>query len=653
MNGRDCVVLSFSRITSNIRIGLRMSQLIRICCFPVHSLLQDGTLKTWSTTIQESVSPVVLKNFGRQKDYLLKLSLAKEKQFLACVGLSGQFFLYDIQNLAQIADFSDRWEDGTKPSIYSVAVNGDCSFMAAGQHDGVIHILDQRDRRRSVGHLRGHTGCVRDVIVNRDARICVSASSDNTIRVWDLGQSRHISIYHTHSDTVTSLDASDDFNMIYSGGRDRCVYATSLNRHVSDLLLVEEKPVRSIRLGPDYSNTLWVSTTNPQVHLWPSHISGDDHTTIQRMGSRSATRILALSELNPLYVKPLARTSGKPGIVEQKILNNKRQILLKYSDNQVGLWDVTCGKIIENFGQIDFKQKLKELEEEVVVETWFKSEHKLGVLSFEIETPTCFKAEEYQEKLGYHVCTERKVNLGAMMLEGLFGAWAERYRQLQYRNIEEGESEEEEGDGSSSVEIQQHNIPRDHWGDEKTPLPFLYNDHGTSVAVSSLTHMGEPWLRQIWEFTGRESSSEIIPTWVADAVLRIHLPQNLDLKLSFYIKPVEGSNLQDISLQKLTAPKILQASKVGKYIADTLKTTGVDVIIVWQKKTGEIETQDYCKEGDLDRSNIQRLQISCKGQLVDPSMNLATIKKYLQKTKLDDDLILEYSEYKPPKNQKK
>ena len=57
---------------------------------------------------------------------------------------------------------------------------------------------------------------------------CVSGSSDGTVRLWSLGQQRCIETFRMHEEGVWSLAVDDSFQTVYSGGRDKKVYAIEL-----------------------------------------------------------------------------------------------------------------------------------------------------------------------------------------------------------------------------------------------------------------------------------------------------------------------------------------------------------------------------------------------------------------------------------------
>lgn len=70
----------------------------------------------------------------------------------------------------------------------------------------------------------------RALLLNEEGTLMVSGSSDHTIKLWDLGQQRCVQTLAVHTDSVWTLLASPDFSVIYSGGRDRCVYRSATNQ---------------------------------------------------------------------------------------------------------------------------------------------------------------------------------------------------------------------------------------------------------------------------------------------------------------------------------------------------------------------------------------------------------------------------------------
>ena len=67
----------------------------------------------------------------------------------------------------------------------SVAVSGDGRLALSASSDRTVKVWDLRSGQ-VLRTLAGHTGGVNSVAVSGDGRLALSASSDRTVKVWDL-----------------------------------------------------------------------------------------------------------------------------------------------------------------------------------------------------------------------------------------------------------------------------------------------------------------------------------------------------------------------------------------------------------------------------------------------------------------------------------
>lgn len=63
--------------------------------------------------------------------------------------------------------------------------------------------------------------------------------------------------YNVHEDSVWALQASEDWSLVYSGGRDKCVYRTHLHTRTAELLAHEQHPVRKMALDQQVGTGWW------------------------------------------------------------------------------------------------------------------------------------------------------------------------------------------------------------------------------------------------------------------------------------------------------------------------------------------------------------------------------------------------------------
>jgi WD40 repeat protein len=74
--------------------------------------------------------------------------------------------------------------------------------------------MEPGDRRQAQRTLEGHLSGVHGVVVTRDGKRAVSASMDNTARVWDLETGRALLTLEGHSQSVSGVAVTPDGRLI-------------------------------------------------------------------------------------------------------------------------------------------------------------------------------------------------------------------------------------------------------------------------------------------------------------------------------------------------------------------------------------------------------------------------------------------------------
>ncbi|CAH2055060.1 unnamed protein product [Thlaspi arvense] len=664
------------------------------------SCSSDTTVKTW-----DGLSDGVCTRTLRQhSDYVTCLAVAaKNSNVVASGGLGGEVFIWDIEAaLSPVTKPNDTMEDsspsngangpgnlpvaslrtvgssnnisvqsspshgytptiakGHKESVYALAMNDTGTMLVSGGTEKVLRVWDPRTGSKTM-KLRGHTDNVRVLLLDSTGRFCLSGSSDSMIRLWDLGQQRCLHTYAVHTDSVWALACTPSFSHVYSGGRDQCLYLTDLATRESVLLCTKEHPIQQLALQDD---SIWVATTDSSVERWPAEVQSPQKV-FQRGGSFLAGNLsfnrarVSLEGLNPppAYKEPSITVPGTHPIVQHEILNNKRQILTKDAAGAVKLWDITRGVVVEDYGKISFEEKKEELFEMVSIPSWFTVDTRLGCLSLHLETPQCFSAEMYSADLKVSGRPEDdKINLARETLKGLLGHWlAKKKHKPKPQALASGDI--------LSVKDTKKNLSASKSEDSSAANDPVYPPFEfPSVSPPSIItegSQGGPWRKKITEFTGTEDEKDF-PLWCLDAVLNNRLPPRENTKLSFFLHPCEGSNVQVVTLGKLSAPRILRVHKVTNYVVEKMVLDNLDNPLdslaidgagvsggpqqlfagngllqsgskPWQKLRPSIEI--IC--------NNQASQASTIFDVLSPEMSLATVRAYIWKK--PEDLILNY-----------
>lgn len=83
--------------------------------------------------------------------------------------------------------------------------------------------------------------------------------------------------------------------------------------------------------------------------------------------------------MTPKNTEPAQKILGGPAIRHYNILNDKRHVLTKDSEDNVALYDVLKACKVEDLGRVDFEQEVEKRNKIVYVPPWFNVDLKTGV----------------------------------------------------------------------------------------------------------------------------------------------------------------------------------------------------------------------------------------------------------------------------------
>uniref|UniRef100_A0A8C5HSN5 WD repeat-containing protein 48 n=1 Tax=Gouania willdenowi TaxID=441366 RepID=A0A8C5HSN5_GOUWI len=541
---------------------------IVLCCNgkTLISASSDTTVKVWNAH-----KGFCMSTLRTHKDYVKALAYAKDKELVASAGLDRQIFLWDVNTLTALTASNNTVTtsslSGNKDSIYSLAMNQMGTVIVSGSTEKVLRVWDPRTCAKLM-KLKGHTDNVKSLLLNRDGTQCLSGSSDGTIRLWSLGQQRCIATYRVHDEGVWALQVNEAFTHVYSGGRDKKIYCTDLRNPDIRVLICEEKaPVLKMELdrSADPPPAIWVSTTKSSVNKWS--LKG-----MHNFRSSGEYDNDCSTPLTPLCTQPEQVIKGGASIIQCHILNDKRHILTKDTNNNVS---------------------------------------------------DCFAAWVSAKDAGFSSSdgSDPKLNLGGLLLQALLEFWP----RTRINPMDEEENEVNHVNGEPENRVQKGN------GYFQVPphTPVIFGEAG-----------GRTLFRLLCRDSGGETESmllnETVPQWVIDITVDKNMPKFN--KIPFYLQPHSSSGAKTLKKDRLSASDMLQVRKVMEHVYE--KIINLDNESQTTSSSANDKPGEQEKEEDMAMLAEEKIELMCQDQVLDPNMDLRTVKHFIWKS--GGDLTLHY-----------
>ncbi|KAM6375116.1 WD repeat-containing protein 48 isoform 3-T4 [Alca torda] len=597
---------------------------IVLCCNgkTLISASSDTTVKVWNAH-----KGFCMSTLRTHKDYVKALAYAKDKELVASAGLDRQIFLWDVNTLTALTASNNTVTtsslSGNKDSIYSLAMNQMGTVIVSGSTEKVsknlvLRVWDPRTCAKLM-KLKGHTDNVKALLLNRDGTQCLSGSSDGTIRLWSLGQQRCIATYRVHDEGVWALQVNEAFTHVYSGGRDRKIYCTDLRNPDIRVLICEEKaPVLKMELdrSADPPPALWVATTKSSVNKWT--LKGIHNFRASGDYDNDCT-----NPIPPLCTQPDQVIKGGASIIQCHILNDKRHILTKDTNNNVAYWDVLKACKVEDLGKVDFEEEIKKRFKMVYVPNWFSVDLKTGMLTITLDESDCFAAWVSAKDAGFSSPdgSDPKLNLGGLLLQALLEYWPRTH----INPMDEEENEINHVNGEQENRVQKGN------GYFQVPphTPVIFGEAG-----------GRTLFRLLCRDSGGETESmllnETVPQWVIDITVDKNMPKFN--KIPFYLQPHSSSGAKTLKKDRLSASDMLQVRKVMEHVYE--KIINLDNESQTTSSSNNEKAGEQEKEEDIAVLAEEKIELLCQDQVLDPNMDLRTVKHFIWKS--GGDLTLHY-----------
>jgi WD40 repeat protein/cellulose biosynthesis protein BcsQ len=192
-----------------------------------------------------------------------------------------------------------RTVSGHSGSISGVAVTGDGRLAVSASADNTLKVWDL-ESGRELRTLQGHLSSVTGVAVTPDGRRAVSGSMDHTLKVWDLDTGRELRTLKGHSSSVTGVAVTPDGRRAVSGSMDHTLKVwdletgrelRTLKGHLSSVTGVAVTPDvrRAVSGSMDHTLKVWDLDTGRELRTLEGHSSSVTNVAVTPDGKRTVS----------------------------------------------------------------------------------------------------------------------------------------------------------------------------------------------------------------------------------------------------------------------------------------------------------------------------------------------------------------------------
>ncbi|EEQ32351.1 WD repeat protein [Microsporum canis CBS 113480] len=433
------------------------------------SASSDTTVRAWRQA-SDDYPPAVI---GKHTDYVKCLATPQSNaDWVASGSLDHKIYLWDLNGGGERMKIDVSEHDKTpKGSVYALSAKG--SILASGGPDSVVRIWDSKTGKL-VTKFVGHTDNVRSILVNRDGDTIMTASSDQTVKVWSMAAD-HPQLSVFYSSDRSGLVAKTDTRNVPDIDQGICVAALQENDGVFKVVAAGDHiwtatPKSSIHRWSDVDTTAEIEvTTPPPLRQHDSSVTSetpsDESKAVPLPSSKqkiSASSILVLSStatfqnpmhreadvaslsvsslraptdilldegisiVIPLQSLPQETIEGQHGMIKHVTLNDRKRALTQDTAGEVVLWDLLRCVPIQSFGKRHLDDVASEVNTTETIANWCTLHTRTGRLSVILEHNRCFDGEIYVDQADLpDVSTDtyredQRINFGKWILRHLF-----------------------------------------------------------------------------------------------------------------------------------------------------------------------------------------------------------------------------------------
>ncbi|MEG3916059.1 AAA-like domain-containing protein, partial [Microcoleus sp. w2-18bC1] len=248
--------------------------------------------------------------------------------------------------------------EGHSNSVRSVAFSPDGKTLASASSDHTIKLWNMQTQK-PIATLTGHSNSVYSVVFSPDGLTLASGSEDNTIKLWNMQTQKPIATLTGHSNSVYSVAFSPDGKTLASASSDNTITLWHLESQKPIATLTQHRtPVNSVAFSPDGLSlasasdntiTLWNLESQKPIATLTEHLTPVRSVAFSPDGLTlaSASNDNTIKLWNLESQKPIATLTEHSSSIYSVVFSPDGLTLASASfDNTIKLWNLESQKPI-------------------------------------------------------------------------------------------------------------------------------------------------------------------------------------------------------------------------------------------------------------------------------------------------------------------
>ncbi|KFY38955.1 hypothetical protein V494_04161 [Pseudogymnoascus sp. VKM F-4513 (FW-928)] len=282
------------------------------------SASSDLTVRVWRPLSNDSEAPQTI---GQHTDYVKCLATPNnQSDWVASGGLDRKICLWDLNGAGKKLEIEISGEEKSeKGSVYALSVSR--SMLASGGPESIVRLWDPRSGQR-ITKFVGHTDNVRSILINESGDTIMTASSDQTVKVWSVTAGRCMHTLTMHNDSVWTLFSDDpELGTFYSADRSGLIVKTDVRNTSGEMddgiSLAVAQETDGVNKVIAYGDHIWTATASSSINRWANVDTGESVQLPEAFKHRRTSS--AASRQRPAS-PPTATANGKKEIPLRSIL---------------------------------------------------------------------------------------------------------------------------------------------------------------------------------------------------------------------------------------------------------------------------------------------------------------------------------------------